>query len=690
MRSSRRPCARWPAAWTTCSRPAGPAGRRWDERRGRQARGPGRRAGAQPDRPRRRPDPQRPAVGRVHDQLPQSRDGRDITLDPSGLDARFGGRLSSVVNLETRDGTTERALAASGIDRPHERRCAARGPHAGHDTGSWWATARGTYYRLVTDRFSDGAMPSFGDVQFKTTLSPDAAHTRLTLFGLAGRETLLESNAIWRTDGRDAHRAIAATTALAPRRCAGRRPRASAARRRCRRTRPSRTTSNFAGCRRFRFRRFDRRIGMQRLSRCGTRCCLRVLAGARYRRRRRSASASAARGRWAASKQPEWWRGIGPSTWGELVDYCGRADRLAARADASGSMVPGPARRWPPDDDRARHPRRLELVYRRGRVAAAPARVARVRPDVGLGGFLDAGADPVAREPAGLRVPRFLGELDAVLRNARTQQIVAGSERPIGGGCQPAGRGLPPHVRSAAGAAAGNRGRAPESPCRLRSSRPDLPPDAVILEYRPTVFPESTGTGRAAGVEFLLRRDRRRVTGWLGYTLSKSTRDLYGRTVPSDFDRRHALNAVVDVPLCAPGGERRRRGSSPPGFRRRRSTRKCRSARVNNLDGTPRSALPHVPRPERQSGHDARDVFHAPALVDQQRAPDGLLRASTCAGPTRPGSTGSSTARSQPLQSPQLPAARSTTRTTRASSRGHRQVQHLQHIRAACCRSACG
>ena len=79
----------------------------------------------------------------------------------------------------------------------------------------------------------------------------------------------------------------------------------------------------------------------------------------------------------------------------------------------------------------------------------------------------------------------------------------------------------------------------------------DLPADAVVLERRPTIFPESIGEGRAHGVEVLLRRERGRVSGWIGYTLAKSTRDLYGRTVPSDFDRRHALNTLVVVPFGA-------------------------------------------------------------------------------------------------------------------------------------------
>ena len=59
----------------------------------------------------------------------------------------------------------------------------------------------------------------------------------------------------------------------------------------------------------------------------------------------------------------------------------------------------------------------------------------------------------------------------------------------------------------------------------------------------------STGTGRATGLEVLVRRDRGRVTGWAGYTLATSTRDLYGFTVPSDFDRRHALSVLIDGAL---------------------------------------------------------------------------------------------------------------------------------------------
>lgn len=95
-----------------------------------------------------------------------------ITLDPSGLDARFGGRLSSVINLETRDGTIARALAVSGSVGLTSGDLLLEGRMPGTSSGSWWATARGTYYRFVADRFTDGAMPSFADLQFKATLYP--------------------------------------------------------------------------------------------------------------------------------------------------------------------------------------------------------------------------------------------------------------------------------------------------------------------------------------------------------------------------------------------------------------------------------------------------------------------------------------------------------------------------------------
>jgi hypothetical protein len=61
-----------------------------------------------------------------------------------------------------------------------------------------------------------------------------------------------------------------------------------------------------------------------------------------------------------------------------------------------------------------------------------------------------------------------------------------------------------------------------------------------------------TRPARGYGTELMLRLpDRARVTGWLAYTLSWSTREVDGVAAPSDWDQRHILNLVVATKLGA-------------------------------------------------------------------------------------------------------------------------------------------
>jgi hypothetical protein len=239
-----------------------------------------------------------------------------------------------------------------------------------------------------------------------------------------------------------------------------------------------------------------------------------------------------------------------PEHLGRVGRLLRRPDRLAARTGAGRCVVAGQVRAWRTDDDRTRRTGRLEFVYRRDGGAAPSARVASVWTNVGVGRLLDTGADALAREPPGLRLPDFSDASATELRNERARQIVAGFERPIGQGFS---LRVEAYRRTLDRLLVQRQETEAERQHRLRDYvlPPDLPPDAVDLEYRPTIFPVNAGKGRAAGVEVLLRREGRRVSGWLGYTLSKATRDLYGRTVPFDFDRTHAMNAVIDVPLTA-------------------------------------------------------------------------------------------------------------------------------------------
>lgn len=57
------------------------------------------------------------------------------------------------------------------------------------------------------------------------------------------------------------------------------------------------------------------------------------------------------------------------------------------------------------------------------------------------------------------------------------------------------------------------------------------------------------GRGWAYGAEFMLEKSVGKTTGWLGYTLAKSERQFehinYGKVFPAHYDRRHDLSAVL-------------------------------------------------------------------------------------------------------------------------------------------------
>jgi hypothetical protein len=143
---------------------------------------------------------------------------------------------------------------------------------------------------------------------------------------------------------------------------------------------------------------------------------------------------------------------------------------------------------------------------------------------------------------------RLSGDDGERLRNERARQIVMGFSRPLGAGLD---------IRVEAYARRFDRlmvqrlETPDERARRLQSYEvpADLPADSVILEFRPTVDPESTGRGTANGVEVLVQRSGRRWNGWLGYTFSRTTREMYGYEFPFDFDRPHAFNAAASLDL---------------------------------------------------------------------------------------------------------------------------------------------
>ena len=61
------------------------------------------------------------------------------------------------------------------------------------------------------------------------------------------------------------------------------------------------------------------------------------------------------------------------------------------------------------------------------------------------------------------------------------------------------------------------------------------------------------GTGESYGAELLIKKNRGRLTGWLGYTLSKTTRTFNeineGKTFPATYDRTHDLSISATYPI---------------------------------------------------------------------------------------------------------------------------------------------
>ncbi len=64
---------------------------------------------------------------------------------------------------------------------------------------------------------------------------------------------------------------------------------------------------------------------------------------------------------------------------------------------------------------------------------------------------------------------------------------------------------------------------------------------------------EKNGTGTSKGLELFLNKKEGLITGWISYSLAKSDRTFrninFGETYPFEYDRRHQFNAVINIPL---------------------------------------------------------------------------------------------------------------------------------------------
>ena len=105
-------------------------------------------------------------------------------LTAGGFSARYGDRLSSILVIDNRAGTTTERLAGSAAISATDANIVFEGLMP---RGSWLVTGRRTYYDVFAERVTDNDLPSFADVQAKGVWNLGAGR-RLTLFALRSRE----------------------------------------------------------------------------------------------------------------------------------------------------------------------------------------------------------------------------------------------------------------------------------------------------------------------------------------------------------------------------------------------------------------------------------------------------------------------------------------------------------------------
>ena len=85
----------------------------------------------------------------------------------------------------------------------------------------------------------------------------------------------------------------------------------------------------------------------------------------------------------------------------------------------------------------------------------------------------------------------------------------------------------------------------------------DYTSDANFLRSAVLEWPDllDTGRGTAYGLEFFARKRRGRLTGWLGYTWAQATRQFEtlnrGHPFPDKYDRRHDISLVLQFRISA-------------------------------------------------------------------------------------------------------------------------------------------
>lgn len=108
-------------------------------------------------------------------------------LTAGGFGPQYGDRLSSLLVVENRQGSTAKTLAGSSAVSLTDANVIGEGRLPSSADGSWLLTGRRTYFDLVASKLVEDDLPKFGDVQFKANMRTGTT-SRLSVLGLTSRE----------------------------------------------------------------------------------------------------------------------------------------------------------------------------------------------------------------------------------------------------------------------------------------------------------------------------------------------------------------------------------------------------------------------------------------------------------------------------------------------------------------------
>ena len=479
-----------------------------------------------------------------------------VKLDPSGLDARHGGRLSSVTSIDLRDGVTDRALAMSGSVGMMAGDLLLEGRLPGNDGASWWAAARGTSHRPLFNRFSEDQVPGFADVQFKMTLLP-TEHTRLTFYGLVGREMSDERDQIIPAhqfgigppnglliEGEKytgINRLGVVNLSWTPR------PKLTATTTASTYTHEARARNDWPasdGVPSYQRDLLVRDHSLRqhvRFSPGGDQLLDTGVEVHWLQSQWRMDGTKPFANSWESGPRP---RGLGPTTEGELVEYAdGPIDTRLTRTQIGwwaqyrlplGSRMalePGVRLDWNSFTSEALWQPRVRLS---GRVGSS----------IWWTGYAEQAQTPSHEGLQGYDYVQLTADDGGRLKSERSRQIVAGIEQKLSDDFT---LRVEAYGRRFDHLLVQRLETEDQIAMRLRRLQipTDLPPDSMVYEARPTVVADSSGRGSSKGLEVQLERAAGMVRGFVSYSYSRSTREMYGDTVPFDFDRPHAVKAVL-------------------------------------------------------------------------------------------------------------------------------------------------